>query len=269
MKYIIYEPNDMGDKASDLVMAASMEPFNARHRIRTIHATGASQFSLLKALVPKYGARFPKDVWDFFHLDEYAKLAGGETHKASFRKYLRERIYNPLGLEAPQFVFIDGNASDLEAECNRCGRLVTAAPIDIANIGIGENGHLAFNDPPADFETEEPYIVVDLDEKCRRQQMGEGWFETLEGTGPTVVPKQAISMSIRQIMKSGYIMCYVPDERKAEAVQKAIEGPITNEVPASKLQEHENCVIVLDPGSAKFLKRQERGVLIPVEPKYE
>ena len=264
MKYIIHEPDRMGDEASDLVIAAAMPAFSARNRIRAINATGTSQFTLLDKLVPKYRARFPVDVFKIFHLDEYVKLLGGEEHPASFRGYLRKRMYEPLGLKEGQFVFIDGNASDLGEECNIVGRLIRAAPIDVSCIGIGENGHLAFNDPPADFEIEEPYLVVDLDEKCREQQRGEGWFETLGD-----VPMQAISMSIKQIMKSGYICCYVPDERKAEAVQKAIEGPITNEVPASILQEHENAVIVLDPGSAKLLKNQKRGELISVEPKYK
>jgi len=128
--------------------------------------------------------------------------------------------------------------------------IIVKHPIDVAFIGIGENGHLAFNDPPADFETAEPYIVVKLDEACRRQQMGEGWFKKFED-----VPTQAISMSIRQIMKSKHIVCTVPDERKAEAVKEAVEGPITPEVPASILQRHADATIYLDPPAASLLKQ--------------
>jgi glucosamine-6-phosphate deaminase len=120
----------------------------------------------------------------------------------------------------------------------------------VAFIGIGENGHVAFNDPPADFSTEKPYIVVDLDEACRRQQLGEGWFPTLDD-----VPKQAISMSARHIMKSKQIVCSVPDERKAKAVQGAVEGPVTPDCPASILQQHANCTIYLDPPAASGLKK--------------
>jgi glucosamine-6-phosphate deaminase len=183
-------------------------------------------------------------VWGF-HLDEYVGLA--ITHEASFRKYLRERFVDRLPVPMRSFCFWDG-VGDCGADCARAGALILEHPVDVAFVGIGENGHLAFNDPPADFETEEPYLVVDLDEACRRQQMGEGWFPVLED-----VPERAISMSIRQIMKSGTIICSVPDKRKAEAVRAAVEARVSPEVPASILQEHKDCRFYLDGAAASKL----------------
>jgi glucosamine-6-phosphate deaminase len=145
---------------------------------------------------------------------------------------------------------VDGDAEPA-GECRRLAALISEAPVDVAFIGIGENGHLAFNDPPADFGTEEPYIVVSLDEACRRQQMGEGWFKT-----PEEVPKTAISMSVRQIMKAGSLIASVPDLRKARAVHEALEGPVRPEVPASILQNHPDCTIYLDNQSASLLRRK-------------
>ena len=180
-----------------------------------------------------------------FHLDEYIGLPA--DHPASFRKYLKERFVDKVpALKAAYFV--DGDADDPQQECQRLGEIITKHPIDVALIGIGENGHLAFNDPPADFETEQPYIIVELDEKCRVQQMGEGWFKTLEQ-----VPPRAISMSIRQIMKSACLIVSVPDKRKAEAVKNALEGKVTNMCPSSILQNHENCKIFLDVDAASLL----------------
>ena len=144
--------------------------------------------------------------------------------------------------------FVEGDAENPQQECQRLGDIITKHPIDVALIGIGENGHLAFNDPPADFETEEPYIIVELDERCRGQQLGEGWFETLEQ-----VPRRAISMSIRQIMKSACLIVSVPEKRKAEAVKNALEGKVTNTCPASILQTHPNCKIFLDVEAASML----------------
>jgi len=180
-----------------------------------------------------------------FHLDEYVGM--DENHPASFRKYLKERFLNLIPpLKAAYF--IKGDAPDIEAECKRISQLIQQYPIDVAMIGIGENGHLAFNDPPADFETEIPYIVVNLDKACRKQQLGEGWFPNLDA-----VPKKAISMSIRQILKAKSIVCSVPDARKAKAVAMAIKGEITNQVPASILREHPQVFLFLDEASAKDL----------------
>ena len=178
-------------------------------------------------------------------MDEYVGIP--VTHPASFRKYLRERFVDRLPVPPAAFHFLDGEG-DCAAECKRVGEIIESHPIDVAFIGIGENGHLAFNDPPADFETDEPYILVELDEACRRQQLGEGWFPTFED-----VPGRAISMSIRQILKSNVIVCTVPDKRKAEAVKKAITGPVTPDVPASILQQHDRATIYLDRAAASLL----------------
>lgn len=207
-------------------------------------ATGASQFTMLQHLV-----REPEVDWQVvsaFHLDEY--LGMPMSHPASFRRYLKERFVDHVSLR--KFHFIDGEAQPADAECERLAQQIRAARIDVAFIGIGENGHLAFNDPPADFETERPYLLVELDEACRRQQLGEGWFPTLDD-----VPRQAISMSVRQILRAQTIVCTVPDLRKADAVVAAVEGPITPEVPASILQEHPNVTLYLDPPAASRLRQ--------------
>lgn len=215
-----------------------------------ILATGASQFEMLAALVDQSVA-WPRVT--VFHLDEYIGLP--ETHPASFRRYLRQRFIEPAAAIAPpgvkQFYAVQGDAADPAAECRRLGELIAAHPVDVACIGIGENGHLAFNDPPADFTTDDPYLLVDLDAACRRQQLGEGWFASLAD-----VPARAISMSIRQILKSRQIVCTVPDRRKAAAVFNALQGPLTNQVPASILRTHPNCHMFLDAEAASLLTDQ-------------
>jgi glucosamine-6-phosphate deaminase len=240
--HIFQSKEAMGAAAAHKAVADLQAAITARGEANLILATGMSQFEMLESLVAQ-------DVdWSrvtAFHLDEYIGLP--ESHPASFRKYLKERFVDQVpGLK--QFHFVDGSADDPAAECRRLGDLIRRRTIDVACIGIGENGHLAFNDPPADFETEEPYTVVNLDEACRRQQLGEGWFPSLEA-----VPERAISMSIRQIMKSQAIICTVPDERKAEAVQKAVEGPVTPDLPSSILQRHPRCDLYLDAASATLL----------------
>lgn len=209
-----------------------------------ILATGASQFEMLGELVQQ-------DIdWSkvtVFHLDEYVGMP--ITHPASFRKYLKERFVQRVPTPVKAFHYLDAEG-DCQAECQRLGAIIAQHPIDVAFIGIGENGHLAFNDPPADFETTVPYIVVDLDDACRQQQFGEGWFPTFDA-----VPTKAISMSIRQILKSQAIVCSVPDERKAKAVQGAVTGPVTNTVPASILQEHPNTTLYLDRPAASLLPK--------------
>ncbi|MEJ6718575.1 MAG: glucosamine-6-phosphate deaminase [Akkermansiaceae bacterium] len=216
--------------------------------VNIIVATGASQFEMLEALTQEVGIEWDKVT--VFHLDEYVGLS--IEHPASFRKYLKERFEDRLPGPVRAFHYIDAEDAP-EAECRRMGELIAEAPIDVAFVGIGENGHLAFNDPPADFDTVKPYLVVDLDEACRQQQFGEGWFPSLEA-----VPEKAISMSVRQIMKSGTIICTVPDERKSEAVRNAVEGEVTAKVPASILQEHEDCHLYLDGPAAILLN--EGGV---------
>ncbi|HTF20880.1 MAG TPA: glucosamine-6-phosphate deaminase [Chryseolinea sp.] len=215
-----------------------------------ILATGASQFETLDHLARQTTVDWSKVV--MFHLDEYAGMP--EEHPASFRKYLKERFLAKVpALKAVYFV--EGDRDDVNEECMRLGGLIARHPIDVALVGIGENAHLAFNDPPADFDTEQPYLIVELDEACRRQQMGEGWFATLDD-----VPAKAISMSIRQIMKSNAIICSVPDKRKAAAVQKCVEGEISNSYPASILQEHPDCTLYLDDESASLLSKKNEEV---------
>ena len=207
-----------------------------------IVATGASQFDFLNALTADTTIEWNNTT--MFHLDEYIGIP--ETHPASFRKYLRERLVDIV--HPGTFHFLDGETDEPQVECDRLNQIISQHQIDVAFVGIGENGHLAFNDPPADFETEDPYILVELDEACRLQQVGEGWFNGIDD-----VPVQAISMSIRQIMKAKSIICTVPDERKADAVRNCLHGEITPMHPASILQTHPDCAVFLDAGSASLL----------------
>jgi glucosamine-6-phosphate deaminase len=235
---------EMAAAAADQAAATLRDAIARQGRAHVIAATGASQFEFLDALV-----RAPDIDWSrtvFFHLDEYVGIPA--THPASFRRYLRERLADRVHPGA--FHFIEGDAPDPQAECRRVGALLSRQPIDVAFVGIGENGHLAFNDPPADFETEEPYLVVQLDEACRKQQMGEGWFEKLED-----VPRRAISISIRQLLKSREILCVVPDARKAMAVRDCLEGEVSPMHPASILQTHARTTVFLDADSAALLAR--------------
>jgi glucosamine-6-phosphate deaminase len=227
-----------GKEAGDLIAKAIDEQGGAN----IILATGTSQFETINQLILNKNINWSKVV--MFHLDEYIGLQ--DTHPASFRKYLKERFLAHVPpLKAAHLINGETNP---EAECVWLGDLITQHPIDVALVGIGENGHLAFNDPPADFDTDEPYIVVSLDAACRQQQYGEGWFKTLEE-----VPNQAISMSIRQIMKSKHIVCSVPDARKADAVRNCVENPVSNLYPASILQTHSGCSLYLDRASASKL----------------
>ena len=241
--HIFPTKDEMGRSAAQCAAAGLQTALTARGSANLILATGASQFEMLAHLVSQ-PIDWPRVT--VFHLDEYIGLPAG--HPASFRRYLKERFASQVpGLAA--FHYVDGEAADPAAECRRLSALIRAHPVDVACIGIGENGHLAFNDPPADFDTQDPYLVVNLDEACRRQQLGEGWFPTLAG-----VPRQAISMSIRQILQSARIVCTVPDRRKAEAVKNAVQGPVTNHVPASILQNHPICDLFLDEEAASLIQ---------------
>jgi glucosamine-6-phosphate deaminase len=235
---------EMGRAAAEEAATALREAIARKGRAHAIAATGASQFEFLDALTATPGIDWSKVV--FFHLDEYVGMP--ESHPASFRRYLKERIVSRVHPGA--FHFIAGDAPDTAAEVRRVGDLIRAHPIDAAFVGIGENGHLAFNDPPADFETEEPYLVVSLDEACRRQQLGEGWFAGLED-----VPRRAISMSVRQILKSERIVCVVPDARKARAVRDCLQEEVSPLRPASILRTHPRTSLYLDEASASLLRR--------------
>lgn len=230
---------EAGRKTAELIRKAIQEKGNAN----IILATGSSQFETLKQLIQEREIAWDKVT--MFHLDEYIGLPA--SHKASFRKYLKERFLDKVSpLQSVNLV--NGEANPQE-ELRRLNDLISKAPVDVALVGIGENGHLAFNDPPADFETTQPYIIANLDQACRQQQVNEQWFASVEE-----VPLQAISMSIKQIMLSKCVICSVPGERKARAVRDCLELPVSNLHPASILQEHSNCCLFLDKDSASLLK---------------
>jgi glucosamine-6-phosphate deaminase len=229
--------------AADHAAATLQHALAARGHARIIAATGASQFEFLAALTAHRDIDWPNV--EMFHLDEYIGLPA--THPASFRMFLRERLVAKTGITQAHFLEVDSNP---EAVATRVGAELNAAPIDIAFVGIGENGHLAFNDPPADFETEQPYLIVELDEACRRQQAGEGWFADI-----AQVPTRAVSMSIRQILKAKEILVVVPDARKANAVKACFEGAISPLAPASILRQHPNTTVFLDRDSSALLSR--------------
>jgi glucosamine-6-phosphate deaminase len=212
-------------------------------------ATGASQFEVLAALVEQ--TEIDWTSVHGFHLDEYVGLTS--DHEASFCRYLRERFVDHVPIA--DFHYLRGD-DDPAATITRVGDIIRKTRIDLALVGIGENGHLAFNDPPADFVTQEPYLLVELDEPCRMQQVGEGWFETLDD-----VPTHAISMSVQQILKAARIYCSVPDRRKSKAVRNAVEGPVTPEVPASVLQTHAATTLIIDHAAASELSDNLRQSL--------
>jgi glucosamine-6-phosphate deaminase len=243
---IVQDPAALGRLAAEFGAGIIRSALKEHGHANVIVATGASQLAMLEVLV-----RAPDINWSritVFHLDEYIGLP--ESHSASFRRYLRERFVQKLP-QAPEFIPVDGDAPDLQQELARLNRLLAGRPVDLCFAGIGENGHLAFNDPPADFEVDSPYIAVDLDEACRRQQFGEGWFESMDQ-----VPRRAISMSVRQIMRSQTLVLTVPDQRKAAATRAALEGPVQATCPASMVQRHANCMVFLDPAAASLLTSQ-------------
>ncbi|MCE2399315.1 glucosamine-6-phosphate deaminase [Candidatus Poribacteria bacterium] len=241
----IFKANTKKETSEAAANAASTklrEAITINGHARFIVATGASQFDFLNTLTADTAIDWTKTT--MFHLDEYIGIS--DSHPASFRKYLQERL---VDIVQPATVhFLNGETDNPQSECDRLNEIISQHQIDVAFVGIGENGHLAFNDPPADFETEYPYIVVELDEACRLQQVGEGWFNGLDD-----VPTHAISMSICEIMKAKTIICTVPDERKAEAVQNCLQGEITPMHPASILQKHPDCTVYLDSGSASLI----------------
>jgi glucosamine-6-phosphate deaminase len=246
MKVHIYDSKvKMGKAAAECAASQLNDAIAYRGEANLVLATGASQFEMLASLVKQ-----PVD-WSkvtAFHLDEYLGLP--VEHPASFRKYLRERFEEKIE-NLGVFHYVNGDVENPEAECKRLNALIGGRTIDVACIGIGENGHLAFNDPPADFDTEDPYIVVKLSKRCRQQQLGEGWFPSLD-----TVPTHAISMSIQQILKSKVIVCTVPDARKAEAVQRTLEEPISPQIPASILRRHPQCDIYVDRPAIQKLSQQ-------------
>jgi glucosamine-6-phosphate deaminase len=237
---------EMAKAAAGHAASALSERLKHQESARVLAATGASQLAFLELLTQDHDVAW--DRIELFHLDEYIGL--GCQNSASFARYIRQRIIEPTGIT--RYHLLDGSRKpeDVIAEANTA---LSARPVDLAFVGIGENSHLAFNDPPANFHTHDPYIVVELDEACRRQQVGEGWFRTLED-----VPRQAISISIQQILSTREILCIVPDHRKAQAVKDSVESQVTPAVPASILQTHPNTTIYLDQESASLLSADRR-----------
>jgi glucosamine-6-phosphate deaminase len=233
---------EMGEASADFVSRHLQEATSKNGHANMILATGTSQFPFLEALKKK-------DVeWEkitVFHLDEYIGLS--DQHPASFRKYLKERILDEV--KPYQIYFLNGDAPDIYAVIRGYEQLLMSHPVDIACIGIGENGHIAFNDPPvADFNDPHLVKVVQLDEACRKQQLGEGWFPTLED-----VPREALSLTIPAIVRCKVISCVVPDERKSTAVYNTLYGEISTACPASVLCRHKDAVLFLDKYSASKL----------------
>ncbi len=241
---IFTDAKALGEAAAAFVADKLNAVIAAQGAARLLVSTGMSQFEMFESLVTH-------DVdWskvEMFHLDEYIGMT--TEHGASFRRYLEQRFVSKVPLKAAHYVSGEGSADDVAAHIAALGALVTAAPIDLGIIGIGENGHIAFNDPPADFDTIEPYIIVTLDERCRRQQLGEGWFPTFDD-----VPKQAISMSVHQIMQCKTILSVVPHAVKAEAVKATLDSDVTPTVPATMLKRHADWHLYVDENSAALLK---------------
>ena len=238
---VFEERNSLGQVGAEQVATAIRDAIAKRGRARVVAASAASQFEFLENLTATPGIDWKRV--ELFHLDEYIGLP--MSHPASFCKFLQERLIGKTGIT--QHHLLNGEEDPAEV-IRRANHAIGAAPIDIAFVGIGENGHLAFNDPPADFETEEPYIVVSLDEACRQQQVGEGWFKDL-----AAVPKRAVSMSVRQVLKAKEIVAVVPGPKKAQAIKACFDGKISPMAPASILRTHANATIYLDRESAALL----------------
>ncbi|NMB97422.1 MAG: glucosamine-6-phosphate deaminase [Clostridiaceae bacterium] len=243
MKVKVFKnPDELGKAAAKFSAEIINKAIAEYGKARIILSTGASQFDTLKHLVKE-------DVdWskvEMFHLDEYINLP--ETHPASFRKYLKERF---VSIVNPGKVFFVDGEGDVEHIIRKLNEEVAREPIHLGLIGIGENAHIAFNDPPADFDTTEPYIIVNLNDDCKKQQVGEGWFATVDD-----VPKQAISMSVHQILQCNVILSCVPYKVKAKAIKMTLESDVTNMIPATKLKEHKNVYVYVDEDSASAVDK--------------
>jgi glucosamine-6-phosphate deaminase len=241
MVRIFQTKEEMASAAANHAAESLQRLFKEQDTVRLLAATGASQFEFLQHLTSNTSIQWRRV--ELFHLDEYVGI--GPDHPASFARYIKERIIDPTGIE--RYHLLNGGR-DPHQVAAEMGREINTAPVDLAFAGIGENGHLAFNDPAADFEARDAYLVVELDEACRKQQVGEGWFGSVEE-----VPRQAISISIPQLLKAKEILCIVPDRRKAPAVRACLEGPMSPMAPASALRVHPNTTIFLDVDSASLL----------------
>ena len=245
MKVHIDQHESLASKAASAVESKIDNAISKYGIAHIILATGSSQLLFLKAL------RERQIEWEkviIFHLDEYIGLE--QSHPASFRYYLRKNIIKHI--KPRVFYPINTDSENLDEVIENYTQLLEKHPIDIACIGIGENGHLAFNDPGvADFSDQKSVKIVALDEHCRRQQYDEGWFESID-----FVPKTAITLTIPTIMSAQHISCFVPEERKANAVKNALEGAIAESCPASILREHPSVNLYLDPPSARLIEKK-------------
>jgi glucosamine-6-phosphate deaminase len=247
---VFKDKTSLGQAAAEQAAEAIRRALRDRGHARIIAATAASQAEFLNALT-----NTPDIDWasvEAFHLDEYIGLP--ITHPGSFRGMLMEQLIRKTGI--PKYHLLDGDGANPSEVVRTVSRELSSGPIDVAFLGIGENGHIAFNDPPADFSTEEPYIIVTLDEACRRQQVGEAWFRDISD-----VPERAISMSVRQILKANEILAVVPDRRKAPAIKACFESEISPMVPASILRTHPNATVYLDNDSASLLSPALQGII--------
>lgn len=241
------DPVSMGRLTAELAADQLRSVLQSREHAHIVVATGASQFEVLSHLIVA-----PDIDWSRvtgFHLDEYVGLS--DQHPASFCRYLRERFVDKVPLA--EFHYLLGDA-DAERTIAQTAERISRVEIDLTLCGIGENGHLAFNDPPADFDVDSPYLIVELDEPCRQQQVGEGWFASLDE-----VPTHAMSMSIQQILKSKKILCSVPDQRKAEAVRSTLEEEISPMIPASVLRRHPDTTLIIDRAAGERLSPETRS----------
>jgi glucosamine-6-phosphate deaminase len=248
---VLPDRESLGRAAAERAASSLRSALHDQGSARLVAATGASQFEFLDALTMAPGIDWARV--EMFHLDEYIGLP--ISHRASFRRYLFERLIYKTGITRYHLLDAEG---DFQEVVRRVGQELKSKPVDLSFVGIGENAHLAFNDPPADFESDEPYLVVDLDEACRRQQVGEGWFADL-----SEVPRRAISMSVRQILKAKEIIAVVPDARKAQAVKISCEGDVTPLVPASILRTHPKTTVFLDQYSACLLSAETKALTEP------
>jgi len=247
---IFNDKSSLGHAAAEQATTAIRHAIAERGHARIVAATAASQLEFLDALTKTLDIDWTKV--EAFHLDEYIGLP--VTHPGSFRKMLLEQLVTKTGIV--NYHLLDGDAADPVTIVREVGKQLASAPIDIAFLGIGENGHIAFNDPPADFEADDPYLIVNLDEACRQQQVGEAWFADI-----SQVPERAISMSARQILKAREILAVVPDTRKAQAVKATLEAEISPMVPASILRRHPNATLYLDTNSASLLSPALKSAL--------
>jgi len=239
---VVEETSKMAEAAAEFVYEKLCEVISSKGYANLMLATASSQIGFLEALKKK---NIDWKKITIFHMDEYKGLSA--KHPASFRNFLKERVIDYV--KPHEVYYLNGDANDLDAEIKAYGEQLKSHPLDVACIGIGENGHIAFNDPAvADFNDPEWVKVADLDDICRNQQLNEGWYPTFDG-----VPKQALTVTIPAIMKSKLISCVVPDERKSQAVYDTLFGEISTSCPASILRTHPDAVLFLDSGSASKL----------------